>query len=45
LGAIEVGKNADIVAVANDPLRGIPELERVRFLMKNGEVVKNEFGR
>ena len=45
LGAIEVGKYADIVAVANDPLRDITELERVRFVMKNGEIVKNDFGR
>lgn len=45
MGAIEVGKYADIIAVAGDPLRDITELERVRFVMKGGEVVRNDFGR
>ena len=45
MGAIEVGKYADIIAVANDPLKDITELERVRFVMKGGEVVRNDFGR
>jgi imidazolonepropionase-like amidohydrolase len=45
MGAIEVGKYADIVAVAGDPLKDITELERVRFVMKGGEVFKNDFGR
>jgi imidazolonepropionase-like amidohydrolase len=45
LGAIEPGKLADIVAVAGDPLRDITELERVRFVMKGGEVMRNEIVR
>jgi imidazolonepropionase-like amidohydrolase len=45
MGAIEAGKFADIVAVAGDPLRDITELERVRFVMKGGEVMRNELGR
>ncbi|MGB7922135.1 MAG: amidohydrolase family protein [Pyrinomonadaceae bacterium] len=45
LGAIEPGKLADIVAVAGDPLRDVTELERVRFVMKGGEVYRNELGR
>jgi imidazolonepropionase-like amidohydrolase len=45
MGAIEVGKYADIIAVAGDPLRDITELERVRFVMKGGEIVRNDFGR
>ncbi len=45
MGAIEVGKYADIIAVAGDPLKDITELERVRFVMKGGEVVRNDFGR
>jgi imidazolonepropionase-like amidohydrolase len=45
MGAIEVGKYADIIAVAGDPTRDITELERVRFVMKGGEVVRNDFGR
>jgi len=43
VGAIEPGKFADIVAVAGDPIADITEIERVRFVMKNGEVVKNDF--
>ena len=41
LGAIEAGKFADIVAVAGDPLNDIAELERVRFVMKGGQVFKD----
>ncbi len=43
-GAIESGKYADIIAVSGDPLRDITELERVRFVMKGGEVYRNDFG-
>jgi imidazolonepropionase-like amidohydrolase len=42
IGAIEPGKFADLVAVAGDPLADITELERVRFVMKDGQVVKND---
>jgi imidazolonepropionase-like amidohydrolase len=42
IGAIELGKFADLVAVTGDPVADITELQRVRFVMKNGEVVKNE---
>jgi imidazolonepropionase-like amidohydrolase len=42
LGAIEPGKYADIIAVAGDPLRDVTELERVRFVMKGGVIVKDE---
>jgi imidazolonepropionase-like amidohydrolase len=42
LGAIEPGMFADIIAVNGDPLKDISELERVRFVMKGGEVYKNE---
>jgi imidazolonepropionase-like amidohydrolase len=42
VGTIEPGKFADLVAVAGDPLADISELERVRFVMKGGRVVKNE---
>ena len=45
LGAIEPGKFADIIAVAGDPLRDITELERVRFVMKGGDVFRNEMTR
>lgn len=40
LGTIEPGKLADIIAVRGDPLADISELERVIFVMKNGEIIK-----
>ena len=42
LGAIEPGKYADIVAVTGDPLADISELEHVKFVMKNGQIYKDE---
>jgi len=44
VGAIEPGRFADLVAVAGDPIADITELERIRFVMKDGQVVKNELG-
>ena len=40
VGSIERGKFADIVAVAGDPTTDISELQRVRFVMKGGKVVR-----
>ena len=42
MGTIEAGKWADLVAVTGDPLKDITELERVKFVMKGGQVYKNE---
>jgi imidazolonepropionase-like amidohydrolase len=42
IGAVEPGKLADLIAVAGDPVADITELERVRFVMKNGEVIRND---
>lgn len=42
LGTIEPGKLADLIAVKGDPLKDITELQRVKFVMANGKVVKNE---
>jgi imidazolonepropionase-like amidohydrolase len=45
MGAVEPGKWADIIAVDGDPLQDVTTLERVKFVMKGGEVVKNEYGK
>ncbi len=42
VGSVEPGKFADIIAVSGDPLSDITELERVKFVMKDGVVYKNE---
>jgi len=42
IGAIEPRKFADLVAASGDLIADIHELERVRFILKNGEVVKND---
>ena len=42
VGAIDAGKFADLIAVAGDPLADVTELERVRFVMKGGQVVRND---
>ena len=42
IGTIERGKLADIVAVCGDPLTDITELERVKFVMKGGQIVRND---
>jgi len=43
IGALESGKFADLVAVAGDPIADITELERARFVMKDGRVVRDDF--
>ncbi|MFN0182145.1 MAG: amidohydrolase family protein [Gemmatimonadales bacterium] len=39
IGSIAVGKRADLVAVAGDPLADIDRLERVTLVMKGGDIV------
>lgn len=41
IGAIKEGMFADIIAAPGDPLHDVTILERVRFVMKNGQVIKS----
>jgi imidazolonepropionase-like amidohydrolase len=43
LGSIAPGKWADLIAVDGDPTRDVSVLESVKFVMKAGVVVKNEY--
>jgi imidazolonepropionase-like amidohydrolase len=42
IGSIDEGKYADLIAVSGDPLADITELQRVKFVMKGGKVIRNE---
>ena len=41
IGSLEVGRQADIAAVAGDPLRDIDALQQIEWVMLNGRVVKS----
>jgi imidazolonepropionase-like amidohydrolase len=45
VGSVEAGKWADLIAVDGDPLQDVTTLERVKFVMKGGEVVRNDYGK
>jgi imidazolonepropionase-like amidohydrolase len=42
IGSIDQGKFADLIAVSGDPLADITELQRVKFVMKGGKIVRDE---
>lgn len=42
VGSVDTGKFADLVAVDGDPLADITELSRVVFVMKGGQVYRND---
>jgi imidazolonepropionase-like amidohydrolase len=43
VGVLESGHYADIIAVSEDPLANVRILESVKFVMKAGTVVRNDF--
>jgi imidazolonepropionase-like amidohydrolase len=42
IGVIAPGAYADVIAVKGDPLRDVTELQRITFVMKNGNIFKSE---
>ena len=40
VGALDVGRYADIIAVSGDPLEDITLLQHVQFVMKGGVIIK-----
>jgi len=44
VGGVARGQFADLIATTGDPTEDITELQRVRWVMKGGVVVKNELG-
>lgn len=42
IGSITAGKFADLVAVTGDPTSNIEETRRVKFVMKGGEIYRND---
>jgi imidazolonepropionase-like amidohydrolase len=42
IGSVDKGKFADIIAVSGDPLADITELQRVKFVMKGGKLIRND---
>jgi imidazolonepropionase-like amidohydrolase len=45
VGTLEPDKWADIVAVDGDPLRDMNTLTHVKFVMKGGQVIKNDYAK
>ena len=45
IGVIAAGAYAEVIAVEGDPLKHIEELERVKFVMHNGSIFKNELAK
>jgi imidazolonepropionase-like amidohydrolase len=45
IGVIAQGAFADVIAVKGDPLKDVTELERVRFVMHDGSIFKNELAK
>jgi imidazolonepropionase-like amidohydrolase len=44
IGSIDKGKYADLIAVSGDPIADIMELQRVKFVMKGGKIIRSDPG-
>jgi imidazolonepropionase-like amidohydrolase len=42
VGSIDKGKYADLIAVSGDPVADITELQRVKFVMKGGRIIRSD---
>jgi imidazolonepropionase-like amidohydrolase len=42
VGSLEPGKHADIVAVSENPLKSPTVVDKISFVMKAGDVVRND---
>ena len=42
VGTLTEGKKADVIAVAGDPTRDVSALARVRFVMRDGAVIRDD---
>jgi len=45
VGTLDPGAWGDVIAVDADPLQDVTTLQHVKFVMKGGEVVKNEYAK
>ena len=45
VGSLDAGKWADLIAVDGDPLQDVTTLQHVKFVMKGGAVIKNEYAK
>jgi imidazolonepropionase-like amidohydrolase len=45
VGTLDPGAWGDVIAVDGDPIQDVTTLEHVKFVMKGGEVVKNDYAR
>jgi imidazolonepropionase-like amidohydrolase len=45
VGSLDPGAWGDVIAVDGDPIKEVTTLEHVKFVMKGGEVVKNDYAK
>lgn len=45
VGTLQPGAWGDVIAVDGDPTQDVTTLERVKFVMKGGQVIRNDYGK